>query len=104
MSKVVTKKIAVKKLGVLFRRNGYIRWLDSGRRKNEGEACKKGNEIRLVADSKQELLNIRRLLTHLQFKTAKPFAKANQLRQPVYGVAEVARFLELIGWSVDEDG
>jgi hypothetical protein len=53
--------------------------------------------VRLVAESKAELTEIRQLLKRAGFKLARPFAKARQWRQPVYGVAEVARFLSLVG-------
>ena len=103
VSKAVSPRQAIKRLGKFFRRNGYIRELNSERRLEEGELYKKGSEIRLVADTRVELAEIRRLLKRAGFKRARPFAKANQWRQPVYGVAEVARFLELIDWSPDEE-
>lgn len=103
VSKAVSTRQAIKRLGKFFRRNGYIRELNSERRLEEGELYKKGDEVRLVADTKGELAEIRRYLSLAGFKRARPFAKANQWRQPVYGVAEVARFLELIDWSSDEE-
>ena len=103
VEKPVSTRVAVRRLGAYFRRNGYIRWLDPDRREEEARRYKKGNEIRLVADSRDELAEIRRLLKRAGFKRARPFTKANQWRQPVYGVAEVARFLELIDWSRDEE-
>lgn len=87
----------VKRLAAYFHRNGYIRPLDADRRELEGQLYKKGSEIRLVADSIVELREIRRLLKAAGFKRARPFAKGRQWRQPVYGVAEVARFLALVG-------
>ena len=58
---------------------------------------KKGDEVRLIASSEIELTDIQRLLQAAGFKLAKPFRKATQLCQPIYGRHEVARFLELIG-------
>lgn len=87
----------VKQLSTYFHRNGYVRPLDAKRRAREGLAYKKGDEVRLVADTYAELREIRRLLKQAGFKRAKPFTKARQWRQPVYGVAEVARFLALVG-------
>jgi hypothetical protein len=81
----------------LFRRNGYVRSVNPVRRLVNGRLYKKGAEVRLVAESKAELAEIRRLLRRAGFKRARPFAKARQWRQPIYGVAEVARFLSLIG-------
>jgi hypothetical protein len=88
----------VEQLGAFFRRNGYVRRQSADRLAAEGyEAYKKGDEVRLVADSKAELRAIRRLLRAAGFTPGRPFPKANQWRQPVYGRAAVARFLALIG-------
>ena len=90
---------AVKRLSAYFHRNGYVRRVNAVRRVSEGRLYKKGAEVRLVADSVAELREIRRLLKETGFKRARPFAKGRQWRQPVYGVAEVARFLALVGKS-----
>ena len=87
----------VQRLAKFFHRNGYVRQLDAVRRVNDGKLYKKGAEVRLVASSAKELSEIRRLLRGAGFKVARPFAKAKQWRQPVYGVQQVARFLELVG-------
>jgi hypothetical protein len=88
---------AVKRLSAYFHRNGYVRRIDAVRRVSKGKLYKKGAEVRLVAESVAELREIRRLLKDAGFKRARPFAKGRQWRQPVYGVAEVARFLALVG-------
>jgi hypothetical protein len=87
----------VKQLAAFFYRNGYVRRMNAVRRVEEGRLYKKGAEVRLVAESAAELAEIRRLLKRAEFKLARPFIKAQQWRQPVYGVAEVARFLSLVG-------
>jgi hypothetical protein len=87
----------VERLAVFFHRNGYVRRVDAVRRVQEGQHYKKGAEVRLVAESRAELKEIRQLLRKAGFKLARPFAKARQWRQPVYGVAEVARLLSLVG-------
>jgi hypothetical protein len=87
----------VERLAALFHRNGYVRRTDAVRRVEEGRLYKKGAEVRLVAESAAELAEIRRLLRRAGFRVVRPFAKARQWRQPVYGVAAVARFLALIG-------
>ncbi len=80
-----------------FRRNGYTRWQDSRRRQREGYwAYKKGDEVRLVAESLRELALIRRLLRRAGFRPGRSFRKGRQYRQPVYGRQAVARFLDLI--------
>ena len=87
----------VKQLAAYFHRNGYVRRVDAVRRIVDGQLYKKGAEVRLVADTRVELAEIRRLLKQAGFKRGRPFTKANQWRQPLYGVEEVARFLKLVG-------
>lgn len=96
MSEVAPAPEVVERLAAFFHRNGYVRRLDAVRRVQQGQLYKKGAEVRLVAQSQSELAEIRRLLKRAGFKLARPFAKARQWRQPVYGVAEVARFLSLV--------
>lgn len=97
VTEVVPTAEVVKRLSAFFHRNGYVRRTNPVRKMVSGRLYKKGAEIRLVAGSKAELAEIRRLLKQAGFKPARPFAKARQWRQPVYGVAEVARFLSLVG-------
>ena len=97
MTEVAPAVEVVKRLTELFRRNRYVRSVNPVRRLVNGRLYKKGAEVRLVAESKAELAEIRRLLKLAGFKRARPFAKARQWRNPIYGVAEVARFLSLIG-------
>lgn len=87
----------VKRLSAFFHRNGYVRRVNAVRKKVKGRLYKKGAEVRLVAESAAELREIRKLLKEAGFKRARPFTKSRQWRQPVYGVAEVARFLSLVG-------
>jgi hypothetical protein len=84
------------RLRELFRRNGYVRMQDPDRVETGGREYKKGDEVRLVADSRSELAEIRRLLKAAGFKLGRPFAKANQFRQPLYGRDQVARFVALM--------
>jgi hypothetical protein len=97
MADVTPPPEVVARLAAYFHRNGYVRRVDAVRRAQEGQLYKKGAEVRLVAESRAELLEIRRLLKQAGFKPGRSFAKARQWRQPVYGVTEVARFLSLIG-------
>jgi hypothetical protein len=89
----------VEQLASFFRRNGYVRRQNTQRLRSEGPTYHKGDEVRLVADSATELMHIRRLLRAAGFKPGRPFRKARQFRQPVYGRHEVARFLELVAES-----
>ncbi len=98
MVKKLTPTQVAALLANFFLRNGYVRRIDAVRRTEEGQQYKKGAEIRLVAETEDELKLIRQLLIRAGFKLAEPFVKANQWRQPIYGIAEVARFLSLIEW------
>jgi hypothetical protein len=99
MTKLEPTADVIDRLRAFFHRNGYIRRVNAIRKKRLGRLYKKGAEVRLVAQSDDELAEIRRLLEKAGFKLARPFATARQWRQPVYGVAEVARFLSLVGKS-----
>lgn len=103
MPKAKPNRKVIERLADLFRRNGYVRRANPVRRKKEKARYKKGDEVRLVAESKKELAEIRRLLRAAGFRRRHPFAKGRQWRQPVYGVEEVARFLELIGEAGTEE-
>ncbi len=96
-SNVPTRGTALRRLAKLFRRNGYVRWQNTRRLSKEGySGYKKGDEVRLVAGTRQELAEVRRLLRAAGFKPGRPFRKANQYRQPLYGRVAVARFLVLV--------
>ena len=60
---------------------------------------KKGEEIRLVANTASERAHILRLLKLANFKAGRPFRKnqqSNQFCVPVYGREQVARFLQMV--------
>ena len=91
---------AIARLIWFYHRNGYVRWQDPHRRSTEGwRSYKKGTEIRLVAKSRPELAEIRRLLKAAGFKPGRPFRKGRQFRQPVYGADQVVSFFRLIDMS-----
>jgi hypothetical protein len=91
-------RTAAEQLARFFLRNGYVRRHNPQRRAEVGsQVYKKGNEVRLTAESREELRLIRRLLRKTGFTPGRPFDKGRQYRQPIYGSREVARFLELIG-------
>jgi O-glycosyl hydrolase len=71
-----SERNAVRGLLRIFRRNGYVRRRNPRRYRAEGyRRYKKGDEIRLVANSKKELAVIRKWLTQAGFNAARPFAK-----------------------------
>lgn len=97
-----SQRMVVARLASFFRRNGFVRRQDPQRLADEGwERYKKGDELRLVAESAKELRLIRRLLREAGFKPGRPFAKGRQYRQPIYGRQAVARFLDLV--AAEED-
>lgn len=96
-AKVTPAPEVVRRLTELFRRNGYVRKCDPVRRAKLGRMYHRGDEVRLVADSREELAEIRRLLRAAAFKPGRSFAKSKQYRQPIYGRSAVARFLVMIG-------
>ncbi len=84
---------AVKSLLAFFQRNGCVRVVDEKRRQELGQKYKKGYEVRLVANSKEELGLIRHLLQQSGFKPGKPYQKNDQFVQPVYGKSAVDWFV-----------
>jgi hypothetical protein len=98
MAEIAPPSSVAERLATFFRRNGYVRRQSPDRLSRDGyRGYKKGDEVRLVAESKAELRVIRRLLRQAGFQPGRPFAKSRQWRQPLYGRAAVARFLALVG-------
>ncbi len=89
-------------LAYFFRRNGYVRLPDKKLRKELGQKYKKGYEVRLVANSQEELNKMRQLLMRVGFRPGKPFQKRKQFVQPIYGKRSVEAFLAF-GQSVEEE-
>ncbi|MGH7127376.1 MAG: hypothetical protein ACREJB_10190 [Planctomycetaceae bacterium] len=83
-------------LAEVFERNGVLRLPDPDRRADEGQAYKKGYEVRLVVFSREELRHVRRLLRQAGFPRRTPFAKGLRWVQPIYGKEHVERFQELV--------
>ena len=86
----------IDELSRLFHRNGYVRWPNEDRYAATPRGYKKGCELRLVANSSEELATIRQLLTTAGFEYGQPFAKGAQWRQPLYGLDNLVRFFKLI--------
>ncbi len=97
MAETVAPPEIIARLRVFFHRNGCVRRTSEARRALDGLLYKKGSEVRLVAETRRELAEIRRLLKGAGFKTARPFEKQQGWVQPLYGVAEVNRFVSLVG-------
>lgn len=91
-------EFAIRALASFFGRNGYVRQFDSNRRDELGaRVYKKGDEARFIAKSEIELETMQNLLLVAGFKAGKPFQKGRQFCLPVYGIAEVARLMNLMG-------
>jgi hypothetical protein len=97
---MTTKRDICAELTALFRRNGCMRRHDAGRYATQGcMKYKKGEEIRLVANGREEQERILRRLKQAGFRAGRPFRKApdrNQFCVPIYGREEVARFLRMV--------
>jgi len=77
-----------------FERGGYLRCCDPQRRAREGDAYKKGYEVRFVLDSEKNLQEVRRLLAAAGIRPGKPFRKHQRYVQPVYGRSTVEWFVD----------
>lgn len=92
----------VAELKSLFRRNGYVRWPIQERMEEEdSRSYRKGYEVRMVANSEDELSRIQDLLREAGFRVARPFRKGRQHRQPIYGYRQVSRFLALMNEDLE---
>ncbi len=97
MPKRLSRRAAEKRITEYYRRNGYMREQNEDRLAAEGYGVyKKGDEIRLVAQTDAELEEITGLLTFLGFKHGRPFVKGWQLRVPVYGREQVAQLVTIL--------
>jgi len=85
-----------------FRLRGYVRRQDKRRLTREGYMrYKKGDEVRLMANSAAEVMLLQRLLRRAGFKPGRAFSKGRQYRQPIYGREQVRRFLEMVNAPED---
>ncbi len=87
---------AVAALAASFAQNGCYRGPNEKRRERDGQAYKKGYEIRLTAASAAELRQLRRLLQAVGLSPGKPYRKARRFILPVYGRDAVERFSDMI--------
>lgn len=79
-----------------YLRNGCVRAPRADRLPDGHETYKKGWEIRLMLESRQELAEIRRLLAATGLPKRRPYKKRKQWVQPIYGLEAVKRFAEWI--------
>lgn len=83
----------------IFLRNGHLREPDILLKKQLGQKYKKGYEVRLVANSRQELRDIRRALKAVDLNAGSHFKKNRQTVQPVYGKEAVGLFKSWVSTS-----
>ena len=97
---MTTKPEICAELTAVFRRNGCVRRHDAERYATQGcTKYKKGEEIRLVANGREEQERIVRLLRLAGYKAGRPFRKAPQRAQfcvPIYGREQFARFQSML--------
>lgn len=74
----------------LFLQRGYLRIADEERRIDPN--YKKGCEVRLVAKTESELMQIQLWLLEVGFRPGKPFRNKSRLIQPIYGKDAVEWF------------
>lgn len=77
-----------------FDRIGYVRICNTQRRKREGQAYKKGYEVRFALDSRDAVREVQRLLTTVGLRPGKPYRKYDRIVLPVYGRASVEWFVK----------
>ena len=83
-------------LARIFNRSGYVRLQNPDRLEEGAAKYKKGDEVRLMAQSATELKAIRRLLHDADFETGKPYLKHKRWCQPIYGREATARFVQIV--------
>jgi hypothetical protein len=90
-------KAVARQLANFYLRSGYGRVQNKQRYSRDGPAqYKKGDEIRLVVYSDEELDRVQELLDRAGFHAGQPFPKHSRWVQPIYGKAQVVRFLEMV--------
>lgn len=89
---------------VLAREYGYrvtVRVPDLDRRERD-RSYKKGWEARIPVDDPEQLANLLARLAKHDVAAGMPYNKARQIIVPIYGKAQVAKLLRLLG--VDAEG
>jgi hypothetical protein len=76
----------------LLAQNHYCRVPNRKRRKTEKQLYKKGWEVRLLARTENEAMELTRLARQVGFEPGRVFPKARQFVVPLYGRAAVTAF------------
>lgn len=90
------RRRTAKELARFFKKGGCVRFQNEARLREGSQSYKKGDEVRIMADSQEDLHSIRALLMDAGFVPGRPFIKGRRFCQPVYGREAVTRFLVLI--------
>jgi|GEM_PF-932405 len=92
----LTKRKAQFILEQAFLKNGYIRTRNERRLKKEGGLnYRKGFEVRLVLENKQELKLIQAAIVALDYNLSKTFINHGHIVQPIYGMDLSIQFQKL---------
>jgi hypothetical protein len=83
-------------LARIFSRSGYVRVQNPDRLEEGASHYKKGDEVRLIAESATELKAIRRLLRAAEFSPGKAYLKHKRWCQPLYGRVATGRFMDIV--------
>ncbi len=82
-----------RKLSELLGGNGYVRFQNIDR-KAEGQAYKKGWEVRLIAEDESDAQRIETLARSLDFRPGRKFLKGRKYVVPIYGWQAVEAFFK----------
>lgn len=96
MTKATSPAEVGRKLAEMFAKNGCLRAPDLKRRKSEGGEYHAGYEIRLVAEDRQALKELRSMLAGVKLKPGREFKKGKRVVLPIYGKDQVVQFTKLI--------
>lgn len=77
-----------------FERVGYVRICDTDRRLEEGQAYKKGHEVRFLLSTRDQVREVRRLARAVGLQPGAPYAKHPRIVQPLYGFNALDWFLK----------
>ncbi len=86
------KEVALNELKKLYEEHGYIRVKKNPRQRK----VRSGWEIQFVVSDGTEAFQTEEVLTDFGFRPGRPFVKRNTRVVPLYGLAQVKKFLELI--------
>jgi len=91
-----SKTTAARFLAGVFASSGYTRVPNAQRRKRENQRYKKGYEVRLRVNGKEELKQVRSCLEFVGLSPAKPYAHGRKFVQSVHGKEAMQAFIAMV--------